>query len=693
MRKFIAGLMVGLGMVTTCCATDADILFDRLYTRYSTIGSERMGVDGSNAASFSASQRPDGGWDDIDYGVPERVHFDRILEMAVAFSRKDGAHFQSPALKKGILDGLDYWYRIFPDPPVSGSGWPNMIARQQRLGPIAVLMKSHLNDHLKQKIYLDLYRQPYSLGVNLVHHSEIMIWAGLLMDKEEDLLTGLHHLKSTLVVMPGDDLGIKADGSYWHHGRQMYTMAYGLGFARECSFWGCQLKGLSYAYSPEQTKVLSDYVLNHLQWLAFNGYADFPATGRLMIRPDSLQRKSTLLLVAQYMKGFDNANADAYDAMIRHQDAAQNLVGNRHYWRSDYTAHHRKNYHVGVKISSKRTSIQEGALSVGYNHHGYYLSMGGMVLAAHGDEISDIWPAWDWARIPGTTSRYIDDVPAPEHLSGTSSFAGGASDGLYSVTGFDQDWDGTQAGKSWFMFDKLVVALGSGIRSASPDPITTTLNQAYLKGEVLVEYNGGPGDVVEAGVHALKNPRWVLHNDIGYLFPEDSTVHLMARPQSGSWQYAYVVGSPDLVTENVFTLFLDHGTKPDGAAYAYILAPAASRQSMQELAEENPVKIIRNDEAVQAVYHRALQMGGAVFYEPGRVTFSTGLTVSVDRRCILLLKGGGDNPDQITVADPENLSGTLTVTLDSAGSESRTIVFALPEGEFAGSSITRSVEM
>ena len=113
--------------------------------------------------------------------------------------------------------------------------------------------------------------------------------------------------------------------------------------------------------------------------------------------------------------------------------------------------------------------------------------------------------------------------------------------------------------KAWFMFDELIVALGSNIKSTTPDNIITTINQVFHRGDILVEYGSGQG-TAEDGTKTLNNPKWVLHNDVGYLFPEDRTVNLKAAPQSGSWKYIDgESGSSANITDDIFTLYFDHG--------------------------------------------------------------------------------------------------------------------------------------
>ncbi len=115
------------------------------------------------------------------------------------------------------------------------------------------------------------------------------------------------------------------------------------------------------------------------------------------------------------------------------------------------------------------------------------MSDGATNIRVNGNEYVDIFPVWEWDRIPGTT------LPAGEKRNpvdwgtkGTCTFTGGVSDGKYGVMTFRLNDYGVKAQKSWFMFDNEVVCLGSGIGSDVPADIVTTLNQCHLDGNTWI---------------------------------------------------------------------------------------------------------------------------------------------------------------------------------------------------------------
>ena len=93
--------------------------------------------------------------------------------------------------------------------------------------------------------------------------------------------------------------------------------------------------------------------------------------------------------------------------------------------------------------------------------------------------------------------------------------------------------NGLNAHKSWFMFDDMIVCLGSGINSSEGLPVTTSINQSYLKGDVIIKTSAGENQVELQ--QFLNNPQWILHDNVGYMFPAGGTMVLETKPIEGSW--------------------------------------------------------------------------------------------------------------------------------------------------------------
>jgi chondroitin AC lyase len=368
-------------------------------------------------------------------------------------------------------------------------------------------------------------------------------------------------------------------------------------------------------------------------------------------------------------------------------DANVPPVGNRHFWRADYMAHHRAGYFASARMFSDRLFNTDGpANDEGLKSH--HLSDGSTCIMRSGREYFDIFPVWDWGKIPGTTVKLTPGLEGEVRVKGTRPFAGGVSDGRYGCAAFDLERNGLFARKAWFFFDDEMVCLGAGIRCDDPFPVVTTLNQCFLNGGVTVS-SGGRAHTLSPGSRTLEKVSWAYHDSIAYIFPSPQRVHLANGPRTGSWWEINHVYPRDPVTKNVFTLWLDHGASPRNANYSYIVAPALKYAEIDQYSTPPPVEIISNEPNLQAVRHRGIGITGIVLYEPGKLTIGEGITLEADRPCLLLVREEGRRME-ISAANPENKGLRLTVRIGNAKRQSvETIVFDLPEGEYAGMSVRK----
>jgi len=81
--------------------------------------------------------------------------------------------------------------------------------------------------------------------------------------------------------------------------------------------------------------------------------------------------------------------------------------GLRHFYNSDYTASHSGGSMISLKMYSKRTENNEVTNMEGLMS--WHTASGALLSYRTGAEYSAIFPLWDWARIPGTTTRRARD--------------------------------------------------------------------------------------------------------------------------------------------------------------------------------------------------------------------------------------------------------------------------------------------
>ena len=637
------------------------------------------------------SLRPDGSWPSVDYQSQHRSgwgtarHLSHVLSLARAYVAPESPLRGDAQLKKGVSASLDYWLlHDFQNP----NWWHNRIGVPGSMSRILLLWDENLTPLQRKKGIEILGRADLSMtGQNLVWLAEIVASRGILQ-RDPDLVAAAYRRIADEIRVTTEE-GIQPDYSFHQHGPCLYSHGYGAGFASDCAEMAVWLADTRFAFAPEKIDLLSRLILDGHQWLARGSTPDYGAIGRQTARPR--QSVGYLANVARHMLQLPTGREREFDALARRAagEPAPPLVGNRHFWRSDTMAHHRPDYYTSARMYSRRIVNTDGP-SNGEGLRNHHLADGCNLILRTGREYEDIFPVWDWERVPGTTVELTGDFGGSPRRRGETDFVGGVSDGTYGLAAFDFRRGKLRARKSWFFFDDQYVCLGAGIVCDSANPVITTVNQCRLAGDVTVSV-GGRAEKLARGTRLLAAPAWAHHDQVAYFFLQAVALQVRAGPQSGSW-HLIAAEQPDRpITEEVFSLWVDHGTSPAGARYAYVVAPGMPLAAVGSAAASRDVEILRNDPELQAARHRLLQLTGAAFYQPGRLKVTDKLAIGVDQPCLVLLR---ETPGQfaVSVSNPRNQPLRVAVELAASDSTLRT-PFDLPGGMDAGKSVTRGIEI
>ena len=408
----------------------------------------------------------------------------------------------------------------------------------------------------------------------------------------------------------------------------------------------------------------------------------FDVMGRSVSRPN-VPDKSGTALFARRMTVLDPAHADEFKAIIARLEERQPADYalkplHTHYFRGDYTLHVRPGYTFDVRMVSNRTARLEYGNEE--NLKTYFISDGCTNIVRRGNEYDGIFPTWNWTRIPGVIAPQLKEIPMAAsdwQCMGTSTFAGGVSDSLYGVTTYaylDTYKDMNVGGhKAWFFFDDEVVCLGADIQCATPEALYTTVNQCIASPEGARILAQGKEQAMPSKESPYKNIDGVLHDGVGYLFPQGGQIVAGIQRQSGDW-HDINKSHKGRMEKEVFTLCIDHGKQPQGGKYAYIVVP--NKQTAAELnayRQKASVEILKNTPDLQAVHHKKLGIWQMVFYRPG--TFKhQGLTVHVDKPCALMLKEEKSQPI-LHVADPGQTMQPILIEVTLPGKKTQEVDF------------------
>ena len=643
-----------------------------------------------------ATQQPDGSWTDIVYTKTDITvwqpisHLERLINMALAYTGR-GKWRDDMTLLTAITNGLQYWYA---QDPHSKNWWHNEIDAPQHLGELLIILRQSKNkipapleESLIERMKRgDVYKQTgankLDVATHYIYRAALTANAGLMDSSVEQVFQPISFTTQE---------GLQYDYSFMQHGRQLQISSYGAVFITGEYKVASFLRNTRYALGGEKLKILSNYYLNTFLKALRGGYSDFNIEGRGISRVDMLNKtheQGRLKLAAMV----DPAHNNEWNAAIERTNGKQApsyklQPSHTHFYCADYTLHTQPDYSFNVRMVSSRTKRTENGN--GENLIGKFLPDGATDIQVKGNEYYNIMPVWEWDKIPGTTERdYADDQPTTVQWGevGTMPFVGGVSDSSYGVSAYDMNYNGVTAKKSWFFFDKEVVCLGAGINCKEVENVTTTLNQCWLKGEVTVDGNKAKGK----DVASYENPSWVVHDGVGYYLAEQAKLVLSNKEQKGDWYHINHSTSKKIQSGEVFKLWIDHGTNPVNAHYAYVVVPNATKNTLDDL--KATIKIITNTESVQVVRNEALDITEAVLYKPATITVGEEV-ITIDKPCILMIRDTQKAIKKLYIADPTQLETDGTINIANQKTKaSKLHAIHFPTGNKAGASLLLEIE-
>ncbi len=633
----------------------------------------------------------DGSFTDVDYASIQRtnwpplVHINRISDFIFAYTNPENKHYQEEALYEKIEKGLSFWHERNP---WCHNWWYNQIAEPQALGVLLIQMRTgarqlpaELEQKLLQRVREDGGDPAKWTGANRTDIALHWIYRSCLQRNEKDLAYALENVYNPVVYTTGE--GFQHDNSNFQHGQQLYIGGYGDEILKGVTQVAMYAHGTRFAIPQDKLALISKFMRETYYPTIRGKFMLFDVMGRSVSRPN-VPDKSGTALFARRMTVLDPAHADEFKAIIarleekRPADYALKPV-HTHYFRGDYTLHVRPGYTFDVRMVSNRTARLEYGNEE--NLKTYFISDGCTNIVRRGNEYDGIFPTWNWTRIPGVIAPQLKEIPLAAsdwQCMGTSTFAGGVSDSLYGVTAYAylDTYKNMNVGghKAWFFFDDEVVCLGADIQCATPEALYTTVNQCIASPEGgLILTKGKEQAVPSKETTYKKDVDGVLHDGVGYLFPQGGQIVAGIQRQSGDWHDINKSHNGRMEKE-VFTLCIDHGKQPQGGKYAYIVVP--NKQTAAELnayRQEAAVEILKNTPDLQAVHHKKLGIWQMVFYRPG--TFKhQGLTVRVDKPCALMLKEGKSQP-VLHVADPGQTMQPILIEVTLPGKKTQEVDF------------------
>ncbi|MFD5103252.1 polysaccharide lyase 8 family protein [Streptomyces albidochromogenes] len=518
----------------------------------------KLAALGSTAAGLRSTMAPAAGslWPDLPYADPEpdtdaesytysgnlTTSFHRLRVLAEAYAQPGTGLTGDPALRSGILGGLDHLHdqAYHAGRPRYGNWYSWQIGIPQALLDIDALLYADLGaarvadhcaavDHFVPDSVVAAYTGT-SIGANRVDLCRVLALRGVIGRSAGKLALARDALSPVFPYVTSGD-GLYADGSFVQHTYVPYAGSYGQVALGGLALLFALLKGSAWEVTDSGRQVVLDSVDKAYAPFLFNGLVMDGVAGRAISRgvqkadtrglrqDDHLRGHAIIACVALLARSASAAEKTRWDAMVKGWIArdyfspvltspalgvaqlarlhaidsssatpAAEPVGHRLFPCMDRAVHRRPGWAAALSMASRRITYYENGN--GENLRGWHTGSGMLYWwgedFGNGQYSDDFWPTVDPGRLPGTTASRKPLADGEGGAWGVARpdvrWVGGATDGTFGVAGqYLRGLSSTlMAKKSWFFLDDAVVCLGGGIHGRDGAGVETVVENRNL---------------------------------------------------------------------------------------------------------------------------------------------------------------------------------------------------------------------
>lgn len=627
-------------------------------------------------------------WPDINYEDQNRAvwpainHLDRVNTMVQALTAPYSPLFNDTGLQTATVCALNVWLvRQFTNP----NWWYAAIGTPTLIGNIFVMLgiESLTQQQVDAGVFLMLQAAWWILpfgeatGANLVWELQVEIARGLSTNNETAITEAFSHAWSGITVVDTSLEGIQVDSAYYFHGPQLLSGSYGCEGAQDLLQFWVLANGTAYD-CPQPTKDLfASWMVDGDAWMSVRGVFDFGVVGRSVARTGVLTVVPSGEQLASFAP-YTNRTSDllAYAARINGEFGAPLLLGNKHFWTSDYQVHRRPGWTAAFRMHSIRTTASE--CDNGENLKGEHLAdgvlnvYGGDDNPTAGSEYRLIFPLLDWNAIGGITVEHTTPLlPCNAGTGDTfdirkTSFVGGVSDSAYGAAAMDTATHNLTAQRSLFFWDEGVVAVATNITDPTDADIWTTIVARMLVGNASVAFRNGTVIRLEDGNYTFPavEVAWIWADGTAWVPLFDAsiadsgvTIGVSAWNRTGTWQ---AIGAYNgTAWGRVLQVNIVHGACNHApSSYAYAVLPNVTLAAAQETLAGTNISVSTSTALAHVAVNAALQRMHAVVWAPQQTVASCGASAE---SCVWNLTAHSTAPVLLLLSEEESL-GALTVT-------------------------------
>lgn len=665
-----------------------------------------MTISDSDVQKYLNDMQTNGSWSDIDYNStaqtnwPSSNHVERLRRISIAYNKSSSAFYHQQTAKNKLLLGMRYYYNR---KPTSTNWYYAEVEVAIKWGVMLIGMKTGdsygfpqdtLNKYASVIVYAPTDRDG---GANKIFKSKAGMYKGCIMNDASIVSVALTNVADEISFSPGMDEGIKVDYTFYQHRQSIFNGGYATGFLRDAGWAINMTAGTTFAFPPSKVEILENLALS-CKWLLYKNVFDYGVSGRGISKPNGTVVSDLSTSFTQLI----NSNGPRRDELVALKDYFEGRIdfpepGNYNFWKGDMIIQHGANWYLSARVSSSRVTATE--IMNGENLKGKYVGITNTCVMTTGKEYRETQAVWDWSRIPGTTCENAPLAKYPStystYINSGHSFSGAVSNGKYGFAAVSHTYDGVNGKKAYLLTEEGMYCIGGSISSTKSN-ILTNIDQCLNQGNVTID--NGATSTYEGTSTSFTNLNWVHQNNIGYFFPNNGNITVLNQNQTGNFYDINTTQSSTNITKKMFSVYVDHGDAPANKTYEYVVVPGKDEAQFKTWTSTSTYSIIANTSNLQALKYGAKGVYGVAFYAAGSVTLVSGLTVTVNKPCLLLMetKNNGYN---ISVADATQvLTGNIVVIVSkelsgnkaSIGNGSTTITVDLPTGDYAGSTVSNN---
>ena len=649
-----------------------------------------------NALHFASTLNRSCYWQDINYYDQNRIawatanHVYRITTMLQALSVNGSLVQNDTNLRAAIHCALNVWLVNDWQNP---NWWFNEINIPMQVTSQLLMLNGNVTEFELNKIKEISYRAAWWLhratdtGANLLDMIRSQLYRSLATNNITGIQQGLLRIWEDIAVLPLGGQGIQIDWSYHFHGYQLLTGSYGIGWVENVFLYFFCTDNTQYQPDQQHLVTFGEFLTKGDAWMITTNQFDFNVVGRSISRPGDVMtvgiNPNWARLLAQVIEKNDTKQdllnfADRLERLVH----APLLIGNKHFFTSDYQVHRRENWIFTIKMQSIRTQGSE--CTNGENPKDEHGGQGVLNLyVGDQNDYNSIFPLLDWQAINGITVEHgIPLEPCIESGFKTIKlpFVGGVSDGLYGLTMMDTASHNLTVKRSWHFYDEVVIALATNLTVTTPTEVWTTLASRILStGQLTIGFFNSTMVTLNDGNYTFSNVQWIHvgHSNIGYVLPQQQydSIGIQLGQITGNYDTINIYNIS--VTARVLTLYINHGRGPfQHLDYNYMIVPNVTMESMPSLIkkyeEEQVFACTSTNGALHGTMWPTLKRAEFVLWNNVTTTFSC---KSPTFELNIELSDAGayifsetDHSFTVTASHPTRIKNILKVSVDRVGS-------------------------